>query len=74
MFEIVDLNDAIWESICQKILGKKNENRYIESVKEFEREEEFEGIMRNLTNENDGNIHDNATVEITSNSIQQESC
>ena len=56
------------ESICQKILGKKNENRYIESVKEFE------GIMRNLTNETDGNIHDNATVEITSNSIQQESC
>ena len=53
---------------------KKNENRYIESFKEFEREEEFEGIMRNLTNENDGNIHDNATIEITSNSIQQESC
>ena len=80
VFEIVDLNDSIWKSICQKILGKKteNENRYTDakSVKKFEREEgkEFEGIMRNLTNETDGNIHDNATVEITSNSIQQESC
>lgn len=76
-FDIEFFNGSIWHNICDCLLfhGKKdheNTKRYIGNIfKKFERKEgsEFEGIMRYLTNKTGGNIHDNGTIEITSNSI-----
>lgn len=49
----------------------KSSQRYIFETIEFERsnDEEFDGIMHFLTNLTRGNIHDNGTIEISSNSI-----
>ena len=46
-----------------------NSNKVIKEFN-FEPGHELEGIMRHLTNETGGNIHDNGTIEISSNSIQ----
>ena len=84
-FSIEDLNSHVWKSICIRLVptfnqNQENENRYTKqkvkpnsNVKIFEytKGKEFEGIMNFLTNESGGNIHDNGTIEITSNSISQ---
>lgn len=84
-FDVEHINDKIWKSICYRLLPSKIdsanfksryrklnlENRYQKIIKEFTHQpgNEFQGIMRYLTNETGGNIHDNGTIEITSNSI-----
>lgn len=80
VFSIENLNSQIWSSICRRLFKSKLKNklnckpsRYIEKVpnfKEFKPGEgnEFNGIMRYLTEKTGGNIHVNNTIEITSNS------
>lgn len=45
--------------------------RYIQKVSEFEHQKgnELHGILRHLTEKTGGNIHDNGTIDISSNSI-----
>lgn len=80
-FSFDDISSEIWSSICMRLLKSKEvtekviiDGRYLKpmmSKKEFkvEKGHELEGIMRHLTNETNGNIHDNGTIEITTNSI-----
>ena len=78
-FSIDDIDQEIWISFCKRLLpsekDEKISGRYIKSFKEFKLEEghEFEGIMNQLTKETGGNIHDNGTIEITTNSIECDS-
>ena len=74
VFSIEDINSSIWKSICERLLEKvtpSNKERYNVKCKEFKHQanNEFHGIMRYLTDETNGNIHENGTIEITSNSI-----
>lgn len=78
-FCVEDINQRVWKSFCmccfesdKNSLSEKEEKRYANRDKEFKMSEgkEFEGIMRNLTRETGGNIHDNGTIEITSNMIE----
>lgn len=75
-FDIENIDNGIWKSICEQILHSKQsklakEGRYEGNiiVLEYEEGKELNGIMRHLVNETGGNIHDNRTIEITSNSI-----
>lgn len=74
-FDINDINNGIWKSFSKGIFSASlnDTSRYTEDrlamVFEHDRGKEFEGIMKYLTNETGGNIHDNGTIEITSNSI-----
>lgn len=75
-FDIEFLNLGIWKSISKRLLSSKIQRndidqRYYEQINTFEhvKGKEFEGIMRYLTKQTGGNIHDNETIEITSNSI-----
>ena len=74
-FQVEFINDRIFHSICDRFFKSKqeNENRYIENkqITEFKpkEDEDFNGIFRYLTNKTGGNIHDNKTIEISSNSI-----
>lgn len=83
-FDIEDLNHIIWQSICNILIRpnintKKFAKRYTNSKgnvsKDFlkfiyqQGENEFKGIMNHLNEETGSNIHDNGTIEITSNSI-----
>lgn len=82
-FNIENINASIWKSICERLqLSSKEEvirkdERYLSSmtrkkgIKEFtpEPDHEFEGIMHYLTNQTTGNIHDNGTIKITTNSF-----
>ena len=73
------MTKGIWKSIIERFLGTNErdssnyiiEGRYTDNIKEFKHTEsdEFDDIMRHLTKETGGNIHDNGTVDITSNSI-----
>lgn len=77
-----DVNCELWKSICGLVVKKsetqKSDNsRYHQKKIEFkefkyENGHEFEGIMRYLTTKTGGNIHDNKTIEITTNSITSE--
>ena len=79
VFSIEHLNLNLWKSICERFVGsKKNDKikhkeRYIcrENIIEMKHKEgdEFNGIMKYLTKMTGGNIHDNGTIEISSNSI-----
>lgn len=83
-FDIDDINSIIWKSICYRLrLSKveyfRNSKRYNDTennqlflIKEFScrKSHEFEGIMKYLTDKTGGNIHDNGTIEITTNSIR----
>ncbi|KAK8854361.1 hypothetical protein M9Y10_016921 [Tritrichomonas musculus] len=79
IFNIEQINSSIWKSICHRLLPSKqmttkDEERYINQfneIHEFEHQanNEFHGIMRYLSDETQGNIHDNGTIEISSNSI-----
>ncbi|KAK8840504.1 hypothetical protein M9Y10_030712 [Tritrichomonas musculus] len=74
-FDIEYLSAGTWQSICQRLVGVSESpvgsERYILKCEEFGQKEgeEFNGIMRHLTEETGGNIHDNGNIEITSNSI-----
>ena len=74
-FSLDDIDQEIWHSFCKRLLPDENDRdisgRYLQSFKEYTLEtgHEFEGIMNHLTKETGGNIHDNGTIEITSNSI-----
>ncbi|KAK8842714.1 hypothetical protein M9Y10_025575 [Tritrichomonas musculus] len=80
-FEINDVNEGIWKSVCHRLLSPKTkktessfiQNRYLENIREFEyiKGYEFQGIMRYLTQKTGGNIHDNGTIEITTNSFSK---
>lgn len=48
----------------------EQENEIITILKENDRNDEFIGIMRYLTDKAGGNIHDKGVIEITSNSYQ----
>lgn len=73
MFNIDDLSLNTWKNICRRLLPNKNKEnkteRYKYINKSYIKGEEFEGIMQYLTEETKGNIHDNGTIEIISNSI-----
>lgn len=82
-FDIKYLNTNIWRSICFRLHKSKetidvDEKRYGDSfsVTEFkyEKGKELNGLLRHLTNETGSNIHDNGTIEITSNDITSDSC
>lgn len=67
-----DMNISIWESFCERLLpsrksSQKIEKRYLNLFKEFKPEND--GIMHYLTKQTGGNIHNNGTIQITSNSI-----
>lgn len=72
-----DINWSIWRSICNALVKSKspkiNRSRYVSVVVEKNHIEgkEFNGILHYLTDETGGNIHDNDTIEITSNSVFQ---
>lgn len=76
-FNIEYLSRSIWESIGNRfnslhdVRNTTKEEQLKEEVKTFEKDDrkEFEGIMRYLTRTSGGNIHDNKTIDITSNSI-----
>ena len=75
IFNIEDINSRIWSSICRRILPSQSkcqneEGRYNGNIKTFsyEKGKEFQGIMRFLSKETGGNIHDNGTIEITTKS------
>lgn len=69
------INSKIWNSICQRFLQDKESEsfseRYSEKIIKLKHKEgkDFHGIMRYLTEQTGGNIHDNGTIEITSNSV-----
>ena len=83
-FDVDCINGQIFHSICKRFFMDKNkseneinERRYLNknenkineiSFKPNENED-FNGILRYLTNKTGGNIHDNGTIEISSNSI-----
>ena len=74
-FDIDYLCHGTFKKICESInVGKENdkpESRYKSPALEFKYEQgkEFEGIMKYLSDQTGGNIHDNGTIEITANSI-----
>lgn len=79
-FYVDDINGKVWKAFCrhlfvsdEKYHERKEDKRYTDKSIEFNMSEgkEFEGIMRHLTRENGGNIHDNGTIEITSNMIHE---
>lgn len=87
IFSLDDINASIWKSICLRLfpaqnLPDKSTKRYHSkidvkknnNVREFKFTygKEFSGIFKYLTDTTHGNIHDNGTVEITSNSFQSE--
>lgn len=78
IIEFKDLTPKIWESIIDRAVNaerkepsKESSERYKSKCKIFKiiENREFEGIIRHLTEETGGNIHDNGTIEVTSNSI-----
>ena len=76
-FNIDHLNSPTFRKICNSILlqkeGKNCQERY-KSDKVFEASynegDKFNGIMKYLSKKTNGNIHDNGTIEITSNFIR----
>lgn len=73
-FKVDDINQSIWRSFNGSHFNDKqnDENeRYKANILKFEYCEgkEFEGIMKNLVKETGGNIHDNGTIEITTNNL-----
>ncbi|KAK8857517.1 hypothetical protein M9Y10_015922 [Tritrichomonas musculus] len=80
-FNIEFLNATIWHSICLRFSPNESQMnglhpRYSEEVVQIDFEEgrEFTGIMNFLNEKTGGNIHDNGTIEISSNSICNNEC
>ena len=85
-FDVDDMNSGIWNSICLHL--KKSTNKRSSIKKEKKKEEEskdeiielqhkqgkdFDGIMKYLVDKTGGNIHDNGTIEISANSMYNNS-
>lgn len=83
IFDVCDINLKIWNSLFERIFQSKNQdddqycklrskrykkNLLIHSFPYFEGNE-FNGIIKYLTNKTGGNIHDNGTINVSSNSI-----
>ena len=77
VFTYEDINMNIWHSICDLFTSKSNSNhseryhineKHLFYISEF-KNDKFSGNMRYLNNNKKGNIHDNGTIKITSNSI-----
>lgn len=82
-FILNDLNNDIWKSIIERTLNSNvKPEKWIETIKrrkyikqkqkvgkcfEYEKGKEFNEIIKYLTNKTGGNIHDNKTIEVTSN-------
>lgn len=81
--EFSSINPNIWNLIRPRILSEKqsvnftNEDiaRYFIDIKEFtcNKGDELNGIMKYLEKKTNGNINDNKTIKITSNSIHNSS-
>lgn len=76
IFDVNDINNEIWQSILKlaiKSLGEKqsknNEIKNKNESKHLLNESEFNGIIKYLTTKTGGNIHDNGTIEVTTNSL-----
>ena len=73
-----DLKIGIWKSIYRRLLSsndsKNCSKRYIDKIieKHYIQGQEFKGILRYLSDESGGNIHDKGVVEITPNSAPTE--
>ena len=81
IFDYNDLDFPVWQVLSVRLQSelkddKKSDNlkdRYKDkSIKTFlhDTNNEFNGIFNYLTSKTGGNIHDNGTIEVTSNSIQ----
>lgn len=77
VFTYEDINMNIWHSICDLFTSQSNSNhserynineKHLFHISEF-KNDKFSGIMRYLNNNKKGNIHDNGTIKIASNSI-----
>ena len=74
-FDFDDLNLSIWQSICKRLLTSKKIEQKVKRYKNLivkkrpSNNKEFDGIFNYLTQETGGNIHNNGTIKITSNSI-----
>ncbi|KAK8854333.1 hypothetical protein M9Y10_016893 [Tritrichomonas musculus] len=73
-FDYQLMTAGVWKSICHRLVPNDQEkgNRYKQSYKKFVHKEgeDFNGIIRYLTNKYGGNVHDKGVVDISSTSIQ----
>lgn len=82
IFQSIDstkMTDELWKKICESyridIHSKKqsNQSRYTFVRKNFifdgDSQNSFSGILAHLTNESNGNVHDNGTIVVTSSSV-----
>lgn len=79
-FDIDHLNRSIWDSICLRLLRRKETDtekcRYLQSKScskcfeiQYKEGSEMNGIIQYLTEKTGGNIHDNGTIAITSKTV-----
>lgn len=82
IFSIDDLNHNIWKSICARLFSSKKTKakqnaryqlKYDDMEFTIKKGHELEGIMYYLSEKTKGNINDNGTIKITSNSYYSES-
>lgn len=77
IFEISNINEKIWNSICDRLLPTSSKNkklnmyRYLPEYIEFKytKGKDLNGILHHLSKETEGNIHDKGIIQITSNSV-----
>lgn len=75
--EFEDINLSIWKSICSRFCAESNEinsnryNNYIININ-YDKSNKFNGIFNYLTNQTKGNIVENGTIKISSNSYINE--
>lgn len=82
--ELKDVNDSTWRSLalrlCSEIKNKDEKNddekRYEKSIKILPNKEgrELNGIISYLNKKTGSNIHDNGTIEVTSNITSSKEC
>ena len=73
VFNINDISPNIWNSIIERSLTKSNKNN--NHIKKYKTNGKFFKVDSNqdfkyLTDKTNGNIHDNGTIEVTTNSFQ----
>lgn len=82
IFDYNDIDYSIWSSISERLkseiqkVNSKSEPTYKQKrrmIKSFvhKQNDDFNGIIKFLTDKTGGIIHDNGTIEISSNSFQQ---
>lgn len=74
-FSIDNLNSKIWKSICKRLFkSSKSFERYTNKFEiNYIKGEEFKGILNFLTNKTGGNIHENGTIKISSDTTLDQS-